>query len=277
MTEFDADILIIGAGAAGLLAARRLAQAGRRVLVLEARSRIGGRVHTFTDAGFSGPTEAGAEFLHGDVPLTRELLADLHTDCHDMGGDTYEVLAGRVQTTETFLEEMPLLLEKLHALSHDVPLAEFLATHFPGDDYQQLRLTVTRFAEGYDAADARRASSFALRAEWSGGRGRGFAPAGGRLRAAAGISGPAGAGRGRPDSALDRGGNYPVATRAGGNPVRPQPPLLRPAGPGYGAAGRIAGRSWHAGLRRLRPRDSRAAGGGSSAGVWAGGQGAAGI
>ncbi|HEX6065109.1 MAG TPA: FAD-dependent oxidoreductase, partial [Longimicrobiales bacterium] len=44
------DTIIIGAGAAGLAAARDLTEAGRTVLVLEARDRIGGRVHTTVDA-----------------------------------------------------------------------------------------------------------------------------------------------------------------------------------------------------------------------------------
>jgi monoamine oxidase len=61
----DADVIVIGAGAAGLAAARLLADAGRRVIVLEARTRIGGRV--WTDRSFAAiPVERGAEFIHGE-------------------------------------------------------------------------------------------------------------------------------------------------------------------------------------------------------------------
>ncbi|RSK43263.1 flavin monoamine oxidase family protein [Hymenobacter perfusus] len=163
------DILILGAGAAGLLAARNLAQAGQRVTVLEARSRPGGRIQTLAaDAGFSAPTEAGAEFLHGDVPLTRQLLQEYGIPWIDTTGTTYEVTDGQARTAESFLDDMPLLLSTLHRLPHDMPLAEFLAQYFPGDDHQTLREQVIRFAEGYDAADAHRASCFALRDEWSG-------------------------------------------------------------------------------------------------------------
>jgi monoamine oxidase len=60
------DVLVLGAGAAGLAAARTLADAGRRVAVLEARARIGGRV--WTDRAFAGvPLERGAEFIHGSA------------------------------------------------------------------------------------------------------------------------------------------------------------------------------------------------------------------
>jgi monoamine oxidase len=43
-----ADVLVLGAGMAGLAAAERLAAGGRRVLVLEARHRVGGRMYTLT-------------------------------------------------------------------------------------------------------------------------------------------------------------------------------------------------------------------------------------
>ena len=63
------DVVIIGAGIAGLTAARELSMAGVRVLVLEARSRLGGRI--FTHHTVEGPVELGAEFVHGAF---REIL-----------------------------------------------------------------------------------------------------------------------------------------------------------------------------------------------------------
>ena len=62
------DVLIIGAGVAGLTAARDLTAAGVRVLVLEARDRLGGRVLTHHTP--DGPVELGAEFVHGAVEET---------------------------------------------------------------------------------------------------------------------------------------------------------------------------------------------------------------
>lgn len=63
------DTIVVGAGVAGLTAARLLTRAGRRVVVLEARDRIGGRVWTDRSDGFV--TDLGASWIHGitDSPV----------------------------------------------------------------------------------------------------------------------------------------------------------------------------------------------------------------
>ncbi len=59
----DADVVVIGAGAAGLAAARRIVAAGRRVIVVEAMNRVGGRC--LTDAtSLSGQFERGARWFY---------------------------------------------------------------------------------------------------------------------------------------------------------------------------------------------------------------------
>ncbi|HEU4782258.1 MAG TPA: FAD-dependent oxidoreductase, partial [Ktedonobacterales bacterium] len=61
----DYDVVIVGAGAAGLAAASALARAGRTVALIEARDRIGGRVYTIRPTGATLPIELGADFIHG--------------------------------------------------------------------------------------------------------------------------------------------------------------------------------------------------------------------
>jgi len=72
-------VVVVGAGMAGLAAARRLADAGVMVTVLEARPRIGGR--TWTDTSLGVPVDLGAAWIHGtqDNPLM-DLVAEVGAD-----------------------------------------------------------------------------------------------------------------------------------------------------------------------------------------------------
>jgi monoamine oxidase len=70
------DVAVIGGGISGLGCARRLRLAGLRVIVLEARDRIGGRVRTFRPADGGPPVELGAQVVHGRHNPVREFLDD---------------------------------------------------------------------------------------------------------------------------------------------------------------------------------------------------------
>ena len=65
----NADVVVIGAGMAGLTAARELFGAGLSVIVVEGGERIGGRLQTIRDFS-KQPVEAGAEFIHGNDAAT---------------------------------------------------------------------------------------------------------------------------------------------------------------------------------------------------------------
>ncbi len=69
------SVIVIGAGVAGLAAARHLAQAGVRVTVLEKDARVGGRVYTDIAAGFA--IDTGAQFITNFYPNTLRLIHEL--------------------------------------------------------------------------------------------------------------------------------------------------------------------------------------------------------
>lgn len=70
-TSTNADVLVLGAGIAGLAAARTLTEKGRNVIILEARNRIGGRM--WTDSSLGPPLDLGASWIHGvnENPITK--------------------------------------------------------------------------------------------------------------------------------------------------------------------------------------------------------------
>jgi len=72
------DVVVVGAGFAGLSAARELARLGHDVLVLEGRGRVGGRSSTTTIAGV--PVDLGATFVGPTQDEVIELAADLGCD-----------------------------------------------------------------------------------------------------------------------------------------------------------------------------------------------------
>src|SRR5438128_2034361 len=87
------EILIVGAGAAGLAAARQLIAAGCKVTVLEARNRLGGRICTLHDS-WPAPLEAGPEFIHGDAEEMKRLLSLAGAKTEELPDEHWRFVSG---------------------------------------------------------------------------------------------------------------------------------------------------------------------------------------
>jgi monoamine oxidase len=165
------DIIVIGAGAAGLAAAVALSRAGRSVLVLEARDRIGGRIWTRLEPALAAPVELGAEFIHGDSPETSELLHRAGSTAVDTSGEYWSLIDGRLQRrTESLLGKVRAALDAADVLSQpDVSLEDFLASEHGRRLPEEARAMARAFVSGFDAADPQLVSLHSVAEEWRSG------------------------------------------------------------------------------------------------------------
>jgi len=158
--------LVIGAGAAGLMTARELVRAGKKVTIIEAQDRCGGRILPLPAGEFGYPAEGGPEFVHGAAPVTRALLREAGLALLPRGGTRWSTRTGALRPDDFSLPHARQFYQTLSEVTVDLPIAEFLNTHFADRQYDGLRRSITRTVEGYDAADPRQASTLALREEW---------------------------------------------------------------------------------------------------------------
>ncbi len=158
-------IVIIGAGAAGLMSAKELSEKGHHIIILEAGNFIGGRVSTLKNNFFTRPVEAGAEFVHGKLPLTFQLLKQAGIPYQKTGGKMVRFTKGKWQSEDEWTMGWMEMMNRLQELEEDMTIGEYLKKYFAGPAFADLRQTVKSFSEGYDGADITKASTFALREE----------------------------------------------------------------------------------------------------------------
>lgn len=144
------DVAVIGAGAAGVAAARRLRTAGVSVLMIEARGRLGGRAHTISTA--HGAIDLGCEWLHSAdrnplVGMAQKLGFDIETEKPNWGAHAGRNFAEAEQAafraaSETFWDA----LEK----AHDEGIADRPASTFlpPGGRWNALIQTISTYYNG---------------------------------------------------------------------------------------------------------------------------------
>lgn len=154
------DVVVIGAGAAGLLAARRLAEAGRRVVVLEARDRVGGRISSEEPRGWRGAVELGAEFVHSGNEVLEAVLKEAKVrkrpieERHWLAGD------GRQARMDDAWDRIYAVMGKIGPRFRG-DFARWLERH--GDDVPAPdRALAEAFVKGFNGAPLERMSARAL-------------------------------------------------------------------------------------------------------------------
>lgn len=143
------DMIVAGAGVAGLAAARKISDAGLSTLVLEARDRVGGRI--FTTHRNAEAIELGAEFVHGKPPELWNLLKEAKLDTYELEGTDACVEGGELRRCDDAGDDRSTILDELRNWKgEDISFAEFLARHpMP----EAARRQIVNYVEGFNAAD----------------------------------------------------------------------------------------------------------------------------
>lgn len=156
----NTDVLIIGGGAAGLAAARELARAGLRVIILEARDRIGGRIHTHFD---SWPIELGAEFVHGKPPETLQIAARARLKLQELPNLHWHMHNGVLTKSSEFWSKVEKVMDEMSRYTGpDQNFAEYLDHYRRRTSIEDIESIATLYVEGFHAAHAYQISVLGL-------------------------------------------------------------------------------------------------------------------
>jgi monoamine oxidase len=135
LERLEAEVIVLGAGLAGLTAAYRLSEKGHRVIVLEARDRVGGRTwrHDFVINGQPMRIEAGGQFTATGQRELQRIAAELGVELFDVAtlGDTLGYFDGRL--TRAAGEAPPLNSNSAAAYHGVVELLDAMSRDFPTD------------------------------------------------------------------------------------------------------------------------------------------------
>jgi monoamine oxidase len=159
------DVLVVGAGMAGLAAARELGRAGLTVRLLEARDRIGGRVWTRRDDAAPLPIELGAEFIHGRPPETWRIVRAAGLAAYEVAGDMWWSQDGALAPGDASWVESDAILDRMERWTGpDQSFQAFLDSQCR-DMSPKAQRRAASYVEGFNAAVAERVSIHALAGE----------------------------------------------------------------------------------------------------------------
>ncbi len=164
-----ADVIVIGAGAAGIAAAGALGRAGHTVLVIEARDRIGGRCWTVSHPGVGVSVELGAEFVHGRSASVFNALREAGMAAVDTTGTHLTREDGRLAESGEMFGAIRSAMSEGHALdAADMSFAAFVKRVLAKRCSARACSFARTLVEGFDAADPRRISARSVVQEWCG-------------------------------------------------------------------------------------------------------------
>lgn len=152
------DVLIIGAGAAGLMAMHELTNAGYSVCLLEATGRAGGRMAPLVQPGSDTPLETGAEFIHGEAPLTMELLHRAGIARIPVTGSMITIRNGVWFDEGDGDEYYGTIAGQMSKVKNDCTLRQFLDEYLPEAEHGTGRNMVQQMAQGFSLMDIDKAS-----------------------------------------------------------------------------------------------------------------------
>jgi len=162
------DVVVIGAGAAGLAAAHDLAKRSFRVVVIEARDRIGGRVCSIGVK--DGVAELGAEFIHGQAEDTMALLRHIGSSAIPISDEAWKCSKrGELEREGDNFMSAARIFDASRDLADDESVDEFLRPYERDSKTREAAVLARRFVEGFDAADPEIASAIAIADEWRSG------------------------------------------------------------------------------------------------------------
>ncbi|MGO9404510.1 MAG: flavin monoamine oxidase family protein [Terriglobales bacterium] len=164
MSKRISEVVVIGAGVAGLACAKVLCEAGFRVTILEARNRVGGRIWTVHPSLTDAPVELGAEFIHGLPEEVWQIVKRADLPTHELTGNRWRLEQARLAPVSGSWDLIDSIFRRIDESAPDQSFQEFLE-HACGDLPRHTRNEAAAYVESFHACDASRISAHAL-ARW---------------------------------------------------------------------------------------------------------------